>query len=225
MMTSIGQAVDRLKKDFPNLSISKVRYLEDEGLLKPKRSKGGYRVFSEEDIGRLTEILRLQSEQFLPLAVIRERLSGWQYGSAETFEAQSPDGDWELKEDREPVSLEDLFSKAGIGMETVRALETYGLIKTIELDAGPGLDQEDIDVLKVFGKLEKFGIEARHLRIYENLAQRESLLFQQILTPQIKHKSQKLRQKSREDLKELVELTEAFRRCLLKKSLKKANLV
>src|SRR3972149_2595164 len=78
-MVSIGQAVGHLQATFPDLSISKVRFLEDEGLLKPGRTKGGYRLFSEEDIGRLEEILRLQSEKFLPLAVIKERMSGWRY--------------------------------------------------------------------------------------------------------------------------------------------------
>jgi len=224
---SIGQAVGRLKPSFPDLSISKVRFLEDEGLLRPGRTKGGYRLFSEEDIGRLEEILRLQSDQFLPLAVIKERMNGWRFGDSP--EAVSEPAREESAEPdvagREPISLDELSARTAIEMETVRAMENFGLIKLVDYDGGLGIGQEDVEILTVFTDLMKFGIEARHLRMYENLAQRESLLFQQILTPQIKHKNRELRQKSATDLRELVALTERIRRAILKKTLKEANLL
>ncbi|MDP1809370.1 MAG: MerR family transcriptional regulator [Actinomycetota bacterium] len=226
-MLSIGQAVGQLKPAFPDLSISKVRFLEDEGLLRPRRTKGGYRLFSEEDIGRLTEILRLQGDQFLPLAVIKERMSGWHYGDnlvAEREGAVEEETDAEGK-NLKPLSLDEVGARTGIEMETVRAMESFGLIKLIDYNDQLGIGPDDLEILTVFTDLRKFGIEARHLRMYENLAQRESLLFQQIFTPQIKHKSRKLRQKSLTDLRELVALTERIRRAMLKKTLAEANLL
>lgn len=224
---SIGQVVGRLKPGFPDLSISKVRFLEDEGLLKPGRTKGGYRLFSEEDIGRLEEILRLQSDQFLPLAIIKERMNSWRFGDSPTA-ASAPAPEASAEPDvsgRESLSLDELSARTAIEIETVRAMENFGLIKLVDYNGGLGIGPEDIEILTVFTDLMKFGIEARHLRMYENLAQRESLLFQQILTPQIKHKNRELRQKSATDLRELVALTERIRRAILKKSLKEANLL
>lgn len=226
-MLSIGQAVGRLKPAFPDLSISKVRFLEDEGLLRPRRTKGGYRLFSEEDIGRLTEILRLQSDQFLPLAVIKERMSGWRFGDdlvKERAAAAEEELDAEAV-DLKPLTLDELSARTAIAMETIRGMESFGLIKLIVYNDQPAVSPDDLEILMVFAELMKFGIEARHLRMYENLAQKESLLFQQILTPQIKHKSQKLRQKSVTDLKEILALTERIRRAMLRKTLAEANLL
>lgn len=226
-MLSIGQAVGQLKPAFPDLSISKVRFLEDEGLLRPRRTKGGYRLFSEEDISRLTEILRLQSDQFLPLAVIKERMSGWRFGDNLVTEREGAIEE-ELDAagaDLKPLTLDELAARTAIALETVRALESFGLVKLIDYNDQPAISPDDLEILTVFADLKKFGIEARHLRMYENLAQKESLLFQQILTPQIKHKSQKLRQKSLADLKELVALTERIRRAMLRKTLAEANLL
>lgn len=224
-LLSIGQAVARLKPAYPDLSISKVRFLEDEGLLKPARTKGGYRLFSEDDIVRLGEILRLQHDEFLPLAVIKERMNDWRPGDNSNSRTVSADRfSGTTSKESESVTLDELFDKCAIGMETVRAMESFGFIKVINVDGDPGIGPEDTEIMTVFAELAKFGIEARHLRMYENLAQKESLLFQQILTPQIKHKSQKLRLKSVSDLNELLSLTEKIRSAMLEKTLKEASL-
>lgn len=224
-MLSIGRAVDRLKKAYPSLSISKVRYLEDEGLIKFTRTKGGYRLFTEEDVDRLAEILRLQKEDFLPLAVIKERMAQWRPGAGRKTEHESRSGIAPAQVDRGPLSLDELRHQTGIGTEAVRALEAFGLVKVVENEKGLGVEQDDVEVLTTFSKLLKFGIEPRHLRMYENLAQRESVLFQQILTPQIRQKSRDQREKSFADLKELLVLTEEMRGSILRKSLKEAGLL
>src|SRR3990172_13025778 len=119
-MLSIGQTVGRLKPVFPDLSISKVRFLEDEGLLKPGRTKGGYRLFSEEDIGRLEEILRLQSEKFLPLAVIKERMSGWRYSDRGIGKARRAEEARAAEESssQKPISLDELVAGTAIRTDT-----------------------------------------------------------------------------------------------------------
>lgn len=224
-MLSIGQAVGQLRAAYPDLSISKVRFLEDEGLLKPGRTKGGYRLFSEEDIGRLEEILRLQNEKFLPLAIIKDRMSGWRYEKRVVATAKSDKAAADAVGAPSPMSLDELAKRTGVATETVRALENFGLVKLVDHDGGLGVGPQDVEILTVFNELMKFGIEARHLRMYENLAQRESLLFQQIISPQIKNKSQRVRHKSLADLRELVALTDKIRRAILDKSLREANLL
>lgn len=224
-LSSIGQTVERLKKDYPGLSISKVRYLEDEGLLKPQRTKGGYRLFSVDDVGRLEEILKLQQEQFLPLAVIKERMKHWRPGVKSDVDAKGNGESTPEAGSEAPIKLVDLIAQTGLGGADLKALESFGLIGLKEKGDDSVLSREDAEIMRVFSQLIRYGIEARHLRMYENLAQRESLLFQQILTPQIKHKSQALRQKSRTDLRELIELTDKMRRVILEKSLKEARLV
>lgn len=224
---SIGEAVSRLQADFPDLSISKVRYLEVEGLLTLARTKGGYRQFGLEDLSRLAEILRLQKEHFLPLNVIKDRMRDWRAGDrmiqveqAELSEpapetAAGPDG---------PVSLAEALKRTGSGAETVKTLENFGLIKLIREGDSLVLSREDFEVLGIYTGLSKFGIEPRHLRMYENQAQREAVLFQQIIAPQLRHKSVKTRRQSQEDLKELIARTERLKLVLLEKALREANL-
>jgi DNA-binding transcriptional MerR regulator len=221
---SIGQAVALLKPEFPDLSISKVRYLEDEGLLKLGRTKGGYRLFAKEDIGRLSEILRLQKEQFLPLVVIKERMVDWRGPVEAEKPAAGGNGD---KGDTEtgPRTLQEVLGKTALSTEVIKAMDGFGLIKLIEHEDGLLLGPEDAEILQIFADLSRFGIEPRHIRMYENQAQRESLLFQQILTPHLRHKSAKLRGESQDALRELIGLTQRIKGLILQKALKDVNLL
>lgn len=220
---SIGQVVERLKKSFPNLSISKIRFLEDEGLISPKRTKGRYRLFSEEDIGRLAEILRLQQEQFLPLAVIKERLEDWEFNpDHKGFGSKDKKESGNAKKAKR-VSIAKLMKETNTSEGSIKVLRNFSLLSAD--DSVSELSSEEAEIIKVFSKLNKYGIEARHLRMYENLAQRETLIFQQILTPQIKHKNQKTRHKGLGDLQELIDLVEKMHKVVLRKSLKEANLL
>lgn len=223
-LVSIGQAVGALKDRYPALTISKVRFLEDEGLLKLSRTKGGYRLFTKEDLNRLSEILRLQKELFLPLAVIKERMRGWRHlqadpnGDPVVVEKEKANGD-------EAVSINDALSKAGVELDAVKVLESFGLIKLVERGDGLALSTEDTWILAIFAELKNYGIEPRHLRMYENQAQREAVLFQQILTPHLKNRSKQLQEKSHTDLLQLIALTERLKKVLLKKAIKEGHLV
>src|SRR3979411_2047694 len=123
-LLTIGTVCRRLKPEFPDISISKIRYLEDQGLLTPKRTQGGYRLFSEEDVERLETILRLQRDEFLPLRVIRQELAGPSPASSRT-RRRRPAG----RGDEEPeLSLGDLCERAGITAQFARELEEFGLL-------------------------------------------------------------------------------------------------
>ena len=124
----IGEVVRRLRGEFPDISISKIRYLEDEGLLQPRRTQGGYRLFSEADLERLEKILRLQRDEFLPLRVIREELAA---GAGRERRRRRAVGARE-----EDVDLDELCAHAGVDAKTVRELEEFGLIEPHIEDLG-----------------------------------------------------------------------------------------
>jgi len=230
-LLSIGQVVKMLKGSFPDLSISKVRFLEDEGLLTLKRSKGGYRLFSQEDIEKLKLILKLQKENFLPLAVIKEKIKDWQPGTEATVELKEA-----LKADKKGLNelasapqaakaVNQVANETNVSVERIKALENFGLIKLIEANDSLMVASDDMQIVQIFAHLNSYGIEPRHLRIYENLAQKEVMLLQQILAPELKHKSVAKRKESQAKLSELVKLTQELKFYLLKKALAENNLL
>jgi len=182
---TIGRLVESLKDRYPDLSISKVRYLEEEGLIQPERTGGGYRKFSPRDVQRLEIIMRLQKDHFLPLSVIKKKLADIDAGRLPA----------ELKGSttRQPLALplsdggsvpaEEIASATGLPSETIRELESFGLVRALTTQAGKVYGAADVQVLKVCRRLSQFGIEPRHLRMYATFAQRESSFFQQIVLP------------------------------------------
>src|SRR5580658_9026482 len=136
----IGEVVRRLRKEFPDISISKIRFLEDEGLLSPQRTRGGYRLFSEQDLERLVTILRLQRDEFLPLRVIRDELAV--PGAAER-KRRRPAG---LGERVQLVELDELCERSGISAEFAKELQEFGVLEAIGAGAERRYPESDIDV-------------------------------------------------------------------------------
>ena len=166
---TIGAVCARLQPEFPDISISKIRYLEDQGLLTPKRTRGGYRLFSEDDVERLETILRLQRDEFLPLRVIRQELASG--GGTRRRKRSRPAG---LGDRRQELDLGELCERAGIDQALARALEEYGLLSP-RVEGGERLYREgDADIAAACGRLAQFGIDARHLRTFRNSAGREA---------------------------------------------------
>lgn len=192
---SIGQVLELLRSDFPGLSIPKIRFLEDKGLIKPERTPAGYRKFGAEDVERLRYILRMQRDHYLPLKVIGEHLDAIDRGlepppiesvvptvptvalaadglpSAESFRSRS-----DLR-----VSRRELLKIAEIEEELLRELELYGLVAAI-----PGTAHFDVDALVVATTardLATYGLEPRHLRAFKTAADREVGLVEQVVAP------------------------------------------
>lgn len=226
---SIGQAVKRLKESNPTISISKIRYLEDEGLISVSRTKGGYRQFTDNDLAKLEEILRLQRDHFLPLQVIKKKMDSWTIGKNS---GALPPKNKLSKEDAyekeellyKPVKLEDALKKINLTMDDVKSLENYGLLNIDATPEGNFLGTFDFQILKTYKALAKFGIEPRHLRIYENFSNKETNLFRQILAPHLSHKSKKKRDKSIKELKNLIDLTGNLQNLLRERDFEKLKL-
>lgn len=192
---TIGEAVTRLKNEFSDLSISKVRYLEERGLIDFKRSKGGYRKFDDESLARLGEILRLQKEHYYPLDVIKEKMKHWR---GDEVGAVEHDGEADDSRPREFVAA---VAALGLSGEEARGLESFGLIRPVEKNGGRYLTATDINIAKTYLELAKFGIEPRHLRQFVGAADRQAVLYQQVVTP-VKGRSSGVRP----DMERLVEL-------------------
>ena len=207
-MLTIGTVCTRLKAEFPDISISKIRYLEDQGLLAPRRTQGGYRLFNEEDMERLETILRLQRDEFLPLRVIRQELAS-ATGTKERKRRRSG-----LSAVESDLSLLELCDRAEIAPELAKELEDYGLLAPRVEDGDKRYREGDADIAAACGKLSRYGIAQRHLRAFRTSADREAGLLEAIVSPALRSRNQERRQSGLEDLQNLSELAQELSQLL-----------
>lgn len=183
---TIGEVINLLKEEFPDVSVSKVRFLEDQGLIHPGRSRSGYRQFHENDLKRLRYILRLQRDHFLPLKVIKSKLTMWDRG--EEPATSSPDGAPRLRRDLgDPDGEYDadrLTAQSGLNSAQYRSLIEHGLLP----EQGPYHD-DHLAICIEAGRLIGLGLEARHLRSVLLAATRASDLLATLTEPLRRHRS------------------------------------
>jgi DNA-binding transcriptional MerR regulator len=205
----IGEVVRRLRDEFPDVSISKIRFLEDEGLISPQRTRGGYRLFGEEDLERLATILRMQRDEFLPLRVIRDELAA---PRADERKRRRPRG---LGDAVEEIDLDELCRRAGIDRHLAKELDDYGLLG----GAGTGSDKRyaetDADVATVCAQLARYGVDARHLRTFRTASDRQAALLEQLVAPALRSRNAERRQAALRDLQSLTELAQELGSLLL----------
>ena len=219
---TIGEVVERLSNLYPDLSISKIRFLEEEDLISPERTAGGYRKFTSTDIARVELILRLQKENFLPLAVIREKLVDYDKGKLPLELRMSGVANEPAQitlDDAETVPLEDVPTALGLPTSFIKELEEFGLVSLIEGARGKELTRSDVQIAHTCWDMRRFGVEPRHLRMYETFAEREAAFFSQILMPAFRHRTPESKQKLSETLGELTGLTEHLTSSLLRRAL------
>jgi DNA-binding transcriptional MerR regulator len=212
---TIGSVCRKLGAEFPDISISKIRYLEDQGLIAPRRTPGGYRLFSEDDVERLETILRLQRDEFLPLRVIRDELAS-QLASARRRRRPA-----ELERDDDEIDLRSLCDRAGIGIELARDLEEYGLIAGSVHGGERYYTESDVDIAAACGRLATSGMDARHLRTFRTIAERAAGLLEQVATPALRSRSHERHQEGVERLRALGEAAEELTELLLWKALRR----
>ena len=215
-LLTIGMVCRRLQAEFPDISISKIRYLEDQGLLAPRRTQSGYRLFSEDDVERLETILRLQRDEFLPLRVIRQELA-------------SPSGAGKERRRRRAVGLADpddeldfgeLCERAAITSELARELEEYGLLQPRRVGSEKLYPAGDVDVAVACAKLSRFGISGRHLRTFRTAADREAGLLQQLVAPSLRSRNPERREAAVQQLQTLAELAQELSQLLFWRDLR-----
>ncbi|KOG35358.1 MULTISPECIES: MerR family transcriptional regulator [Streptomyces] len=197
-LVSIGTVLNQLRDEFPEVTISKIRFLEAEGLVEPRRTASGYRKFSPQDVERLAQILRMQRDHYLPLKVIREHLDALARG--EQIKLPAPgrrrdllEGAWE--QDAEPptaarIGRAELIAAAEVTETELAEWESYGLIAETE---GGGYDAESVTVARLVADLGRFGLEPRHLRAVKAAADREAGLIEQVVAPLRRHRNPQTR--------------------------------
>jgi DNA-binding transcriptional MerR regulator len=196
----IGEVVRRLSTEFPDISISKVRYLEDEGLVTPRRTQGGYRLFSEEDLERLETVLRLQRDEFLPLRVIREELDAPRPKERKRRKPSS------LGSPVETLTFDELCERAQITAELGRELDEFGLLQPSGTGAAKRYPEDDADVAATCARLARFGVSPRHLRTFRTAAGRQAALLDQLVTPALRSRNPERRSEGLSELQQLAEL-------------------
>lgn len=186
-MLTIGQVVRELQSDFPDLSISKVRYLEDRGLLAPARTKGRYRKYDKADIRSLRGILRMQRDEYLPLEVIRQRVG--RAGAASVGPSYVAGGlasrhSMKLTRQDPAYTLQELCEAAGITDEFALQLVEFRLLDRSS-ESGPAFTENDLDTARICQRLAHFDLEPRNLRLLSSSAEREAALAEQVAAPSL----------------------------------------
>jgi DNA-binding transcriptional MerR regulator len=225
---TIGAVVKQLGREFPDISISKIRYLEDQKLLSPRRTPGGYRLYAPADVDRLRTILRLQRDEFLPLRVIRQELAA---GRADN---ESPGGGASPAETRSPrratvalrgpgslYRLEDVLDDTGADPGLVKELEDYGVIKGERRDGEVLYDDTEREIIRAVTELKRYGVGGRNLRVFRTSADREAALLEQILAPALRSRNPERRKEAVEALENLAAIASHLKHLLLIRDLRK----
>lgn len=249
---SIGEVLSLLKPEFVDLTISKIRFLESQGLLDPERTPSGYRKFYEPDIERLRWILRQQHENYLPLKVIKGKLGGESDGetvapadAAEVDSGRALTGVGarpgrgggaavaaaasvrsldrpELGGPPSGVSLtlEELAVATGLGDDDLADLVRFGLMAGKAVGGTVYYDEEALTVANLAAGFMRYGVEARHLRMYHTSAEREASFFEQVVMPMLKQRNPQARRQALEALRELSQLGQGLRAAMLRQALR-----
>ena len=236
---SIGEVLVALKAEFPDITISKIRFLEGEGLIDPERTPSGYRKFYDKDVDRLRRILRLQRDEYLPLKVIRERLDAPIRESDSGEDDQepglepAPDGTPPPRRELPPLeddivqtaqglqmSIEELSSATGVEADLIRELESFGLLKGQGENGARYYDGDDLVVLSIVKDFFKYGVEPRHLTMYRHFAEREASFFEAIVLPVLRQRNPDARKAATESLGDLARLSRKLKQALLSSNLR-----
>lgn len=230
---SIGEVLSQLRSEFPEVSISKIRFLEAEGLIEPERTASGYRKFAHRDVDRLRYVLTCQREHYLPLKVIKEHLdaidrgleppeingsgpqvprvvlAGDGFPTPESFAADAS----ELR-----LSRREMLTTAGIEEPLLEQLEAFGLVRTRQGSAH--YDGDALVIAKTAGELAAFGIEPRHLRSFKNAADREVGLVEQVVSPMHRQRDAGAKARVEETVKQMAALSVRLHATLVKSGLR-----
>ena len=227
---SIGEVLVAVKTEFPDITISKIRFLEAEGLIEPERTPSGYRKFYVDDVDRLRSILRMQRDEYLPLKVIKERLlkqdavdeNGGGDGSEGAAEIVDDDVVDEGLADAPAglqMSIEEMSAATGVERERIKELESFGLVCSHGPDGARYYDGDDYIVLSIVKDLLRYGIEPRHLTMYKHFAEREAKFFEDLVAPRLRQKNPDARRAAAEMLAELSVTSRKLKQALLRTNL------
>jgi DNA-binding transcriptional MerR regulator len=197
----IGEVLAQLRAEFPDVSVSKIRFLETEGLIQPARSPSGYRKFGPADVERLRYILTAQRDRYLPLRVIRDQL-----------DTDRPAG---------PAALtrRDLLEATGLDEARLAELEDFGLVRRNGRHYGP----DALAATQAIVALGRYGVQARHLRVLRASAERETALIEQVVAPILRQRTPGARDRAGQTAREIAAITMQLHAALIQAALADAG--
>jgi DNA-binding transcriptional MerR regulator len=237
---SIGEVLELLKEEFQDITISKIRFLESQGLLDPERTPSGYRKFYEPDVARLRWILEQQRDHFLPLKVIKDRLLAGPDAAVDA-EPLEPEPTPPATLEQDPIvpprrhsadsplvaglsavslTISELAHATGLEVAALQELERYGLLAGRPVAGQVYYDEEALVVARLAAGFARHGVEARHLRMYKTAAEREAGFYEQVVLPLVKQRNPTARRQAVETLEDLSQLGESMRAAFLRAALR-----
>ncbi len=228
---SIGEVLVAVKTEFPDITISKIRFLEAEGLIEPERTPSGYRKFYAQDVDTLKSILRMQRDEYLPLKVIKERLlsqedgadgevNGDGTGSGSSDDAPAVSEDIADAPTGLQMSLDEMSAATGIEKERIKDLESYGIVCSHGPESAIYYDGDDYIVLSIVKDFFRYGVEPRHLTMYKHFEEREAAFFETIVAPMMRQKNPDARKAAAQSLAELAKISRKFKQALLRTNIR-----
>jgi DNA-binding transcriptional MerR regulator len=229
---SIGEVLVAVKTEFPDITISKIRFLEAEGLIEPERTPSGYRKFYVDDVERLKSILRMQRDEYLPLKVIKERLlqqdaEGSVDGAVPAAERADAAAEAEVADQGLAdaptglqMSIEEMSAATGVERDSIKELESFGIVCSHGPDGARYYDGDDYIVLSIVKDFFRYGIEPRHLTMYKHFADREAKFFEDLVAPRLRQKNPDARRVASETLADLSVTSRKFKQALLRTNLR-----
>ena len=220
---TIGAVAKILSQEFEDISISKIRYLEDQKLLSPRRTPGGYRLYSQADVERLTAILRMQRDEFLPLRVIRQELATGALTSEQRPAGEAGQRRRAVTVDAQLQSLstEELIEQAGITAEFLRELSDFGVVEGQRRDGRTSYDETDLEIVRAAAELARYGVAGRNLRVFRTSADREAALLEQLVGASLRSRSQARRREAVENLESLAAVCGHLKQLMLVRDLRR----
>jgi hypothetical protein len=222
---TIGAVCKILQGEFDDVSISKIRYLEDQKLLSPRRTSGGYRLYSQSDVERLRTILRLQRDEFLPLRVIRQEL-------ATGGDISIGDGDKRpaggavrrailVDTSRAYLTLDEVVEETGAREELIAELENFGIVQPEKREGKTVYDETDREIVRAANELSRVGVGARNLRVFRSSADREAQLLEALLGPSLRSRNPERRKEALQSLESLAATVSHLKHLLLVRDLRR----
>jgi DNA-binding transcriptional MerR regulator len=222
---TIGAVCKILQSEFDDVSISKIRYLEDQKLLNPRRTSGGYRLYSQSDVERLRTILRLQRDEFLPLRVIRQELAAG--GDISIGDGDKRAGGGAVRRailvdtSRAYLTLDEVIEETGAREELIAELENFGIVQPEGRDGKTVYDETDREIVRAANELSRVGVAARNLRVFRSSADREANLLEALLGPSLRSRNPERRKEALQSLESLAATVSHLKHLLLVRDLRR----
>jgi len=220
-LLTIGSVVERLHGEFPDISVSKLRYLEEQGLVTPRRTKSGYRLYSQDDFGRLVRVLGMQRDEYLPLKVIRRELERNPASALPSARQGLRKTDLMAVGEEREYTAEEIQQMTGADAALLSELEEYELVRARQVSGVRRYTETDAGIVGAATQLAQLGLRPKNLRVVKSAVDREIGLIEQVLLPALKSPRQERRREGLEQLDDIIQATTQLRQLLLARGVRR----